>query len=179
MSMSPERGTWAPALGAGPAVLWSPEQVTRPRGKMSPRASGPFMLWSEVVSWLAAPVSPLWYPGPLTWAACALTSTLPIPTEAAFTLLLYCELLQWEERPLREFLHYPSQTEWQRKEGLCRKIIHYFSKGKVGQRVASWPGFHCDLWAVAARRRVVRVGSGEMPRCAPLCRWRGFLLVGG
>ncbi|ELK25061.1 Dedicator of cytokinesis protein 3 [Myotis davidii] len=52
------------------------------------------------------------------------------PTEAAFTLLLYCELLQWEERPLREFLHYPSQSEWQRKEGLCRKIIHYFSKGK-------------------------------------------------
>uniref|UniRef100_A0AC11E4E6 Dedicator of cytokinesis 3 n=1 Tax=Ovis aries TaxID=9940 RepID=A0AC11E4E6_SHEEP len=51
-------------------------------------------------------------------------------TEAAFTLLLYCELLQWEERPLREFLHYPPQTEWQRKEGLCRKIIHYFSKGK-------------------------------------------------
>ncbi|XP_059017008.1 dedicator of cytokinesis protein 3 isoform X9 [Mustela lutreola] len=51
-------------------------------------------------------------------------------TEVAFTLLLYCELLQWEERPLREFLHYPSQTEWQRKEGLCRKIIHYFNKGK-------------------------------------------------
>uniref|UniRef100_A0A452V9A9 Dedicator of cytokinesis 3 n=1 Tax=Ursus maritimus TaxID=29073 RepID=A0A452V9A9_URSMA len=51
-------------------------------------------------------------------------------TEAAFTLLLYCELLQWEERPLREFLHYPAQTEWQRKEGLCRKIIHYFNKGK-------------------------------------------------
>ncbi|XP_036074476.1 dedicator of cytokinesis protein 3 isoform X2 [Rousettus aegyptiacus] len=51
-------------------------------------------------------------------------------TEAAFTLLLYCELLQWEERPLREFLHYPSQPEWQRKEGLCRKVIHYFNKGK-------------------------------------------------
>ncbi|XP_066102004.1 dedicator of cytokinesis protein 3 isoform X5 [Saccopteryx bilineata] len=51
-------------------------------------------------------------------------------TEAAFTLLLYCELLRWEEQPLREFLHYPSQTEWQRKEGLCRKIIHYFNKGK-------------------------------------------------
>uniref|UniRef100_A0A8B9VUK2 Dedicator of cytokinesis 3 n=1 Tax=Anas zonorhyncha TaxID=75864 RepID=A0A8B9VUK2_9AVES len=51
-------------------------------------------------------------------------------TEAAFTLLLYCELLQWEDRPLREFLHYPSQSEWQRKEGLCRKIIHYFNKGK-------------------------------------------------
>lgn len=51
-------------------------------------------------------------------------------TEAAFTLLLYWELLQWEDRPLREFLHYQAQTEWQRKEGLCRKIIHYFNKGK-------------------------------------------------
>ncbi|XP_028908598.1 dedicator of cytokinesis protein 3 isoform X6 [Ornithorhynchus anatinus] len=51
-------------------------------------------------------------------------------TEAAFTLLLYCELLHWENRPLREFLHYPSQTEWQRKEALCRKIVHYFNKGK-------------------------------------------------
>uniref|UniRef100_F7A6C1 Dedicator of cytokinesis 3 n=1 Tax=Ornithorhynchus anatinus TaxID=9258 RepID=F7A6C1_ORNAN len=49
---------------------------------------------------------------------------------AAFTLLLYCELLHWENRPLREFLHYPSQTEWQRKEALCRKIVHYFNKGK-------------------------------------------------
>ncbi|XP_048110330.1 dedicator of cytokinesis protein 3 isoform X2 [Alosa alosa] len=51
-------------------------------------------------------------------------------SEAAFTLLLYCELLQWEERPLREFLHYPTQSEWHRKEGLCRKVIHYFNKGK-------------------------------------------------
>ncbi|XP_041446710.1 dedicator of cytokinesis protein 3 isoform X1 [Xenopus laevis] len=51
-------------------------------------------------------------------------------TEAAFTLLLYWELLQWEERPLREFLHYPAQSEWQRKEGLSRKILHYFNKGK-------------------------------------------------
>lgn len=69
-------------------------------------------------------------PGPLRRSPW--TSLLPVPTEAAFTLLLYCELLQWEERPLREFLHYPAQTEWQRKEGLCRKIIHYFNKGKVG-----------------------------------------------
>lgn len=64
--------------------------------------------------------------GPAPW-----TSPSPVPTEAAFTLLLYCELLQWEERPLREFLHYPSQPEWQRKEGLCRKVLHYFNKGKV------------------------------------------------
>ncbi|KAG7318973.1 hypothetical protein KOW79_017447 [Hemibagrus wyckioides] len=51
-------------------------------------------------------------------------------TEAAFTLLLYWELLQWEDRPLREFLHYPAQSEWHRKEDLCRKVIHYFNKGK-------------------------------------------------
>uniref|UniRef100_A0A3B5B239 Dedicator of cytokinesis protein 3-like n=1 Tax=Stegastes partitus TaxID=144197 RepID=A0A3B5B239_9TELE len=50
--------------------------------------------------------------------------------EAAFTLLLYWELLHWDERPLKEFLHYPAQTEWHRKEGLCRKVIHYFNKGK-------------------------------------------------
>ncbi|KAF3690419.1 Dedicator of cytokinesis protein 3 Modifier of cell adhesion Presenilin-binding protein [Channa argus] len=49
---------------------------------------------------------------------------------AAFTLLLYWELLHWDERPLKEFLHYPAQTEWHRKEGLCRKVIHYFNKGK-------------------------------------------------
>ncbi|KAF7656728.1 hypothetical protein LDENG_00036720 [Lucifuga dentata] len=51
-------------------------------------------------------------------------------TEAAFTLLLYWELLHWDERPLKDFLHYPAQTEWHRKEGLCRKVIHYFNKGK-------------------------------------------------
>uniref|UniRef100_A0A8C7GGV2 Dedicator of cytokinesis 3 n=1 Tax=Oncorhynchus kisutch TaxID=8019 RepID=A0A8C7GGV2_ONCKI len=51
-------------------------------------------------------------------------------TESAFTLLLYWELLHWEDRPLREFLHYPTQSEWQRKEGLSRKVLHYFNKGK-------------------------------------------------
>ncbi|XP_035238062.1 dedicator of cytokinesis protein 3-like [Anguilla anguilla] len=51
-------------------------------------------------------------------------------TEAACTLLLYWELLQWEETPLREFLQYPAQSEWQRKEALSRKVIHYFNKGK-------------------------------------------------
>lgn len=56
---------------------------------------------------------------------------VPSATEAAFTLLLYWELLQWEDRPLRDFLHYPCQSEWQRKENLSRKILHYFNKGKV------------------------------------------------
>ncbi|XP_078272813.1 dedicator of cytokinesis protein 4-like isoform X4 [Rhinoraja longicauda] len=51
-------------------------------------------------------------------------------TEAAYTLLLYDELLEWSERPLREFLHYPMQTEWQRKEILHLTIIQNFDKGK-------------------------------------------------
>uniref|UniRef100_A0A4W3IW85 Dedicator of cytokinesis protein 4 n=1 Tax=Callorhinchus milii TaxID=7868 RepID=A0A4W3IW85_CALMI len=51
-------------------------------------------------------------------------------TEAAYTLLLYDELLEWSERPLRDFLHYPMQTEWQRKETLHLTIIQNFDKGK-------------------------------------------------
>ncbi|XP_060738039.1 dedicator of cytokinesis protein 3-like [Tachysurus vachellii] len=51
-------------------------------------------------------------------------------TEAAFTLLLYWELLQWCEQPLRDLLQYPAQSQWQRKEALSRKILHYFNKGK-------------------------------------------------
>lgn len=94
------------------------------------------------------------------------------PTEAAFTLLLYCELLQWEERPLREFLHYPSQSEWQRKEGLCRKIIHYFSKGKVG------PAAGGPLGGGGGGGRAGR-GVGRCPDVHHICRRRGFLLGGG
>ncbi|XP_028302238.1 dedicator of cytokinesis protein 3-like isoform X4 [Gouania willdenowi] len=51
-------------------------------------------------------------------------------TEAAFTLLLYWELLRWVDHPLKDLLHYSAQTEWHRKEGLSRKVIHYFNKGK-------------------------------------------------
>uniref|UniRef100_A0A671QXK9 Dedicator of cytokinesis 4 n=1 Tax=Sinocyclocheilus anshuiensis TaxID=1608454 RepID=A0A671QXK9_9TELE len=52
-------------------------------------------------------------------------------TEASYTLLLYDELLEWTERPLREFLTYPMQSEWQRKECLHLTIIHNFDRGKV------------------------------------------------
>lgn len=52
-------------------------------------------------------------------------------TEAAYTLLLYDELLEWSDRPLREFLNYPMQTEWQRKEYLHLTIIQNFDRGKV------------------------------------------------
>uniref|UniRef100_A0A7M4ES71 Dedicator of cytokinesis protein 4 n=1 Tax=Crocodylus porosus TaxID=8502 RepID=A0A7M4ES71_CROPO len=51
-------------------------------------------------------------------------------TEAAYTLLLYDELLEWSDRPLREFLNYPMQTEWQRKECLHLTIIQNFDRGK-------------------------------------------------
>ncbi|XP_077459447.1 dedicator of cytokinesis protein 3-like isoform X1 [Stigmatopora argus] len=51
-------------------------------------------------------------------------------TEAAFALLLYWELLRWDERALKGLLNYPAQSEWQRKEALCRKVLHYFDKGK-------------------------------------------------
>lgn len=69
---------------------------------------------------------------PLAWSCSS------PPPEAAFTLLLYWELLHWEDRPLREFLHYPSQSEWQRKENLSRKVLHYFNKGKASQDQASY-----------------------------------------
>uniref|UniRef100_A0A8C1Z7H7 Dedicator of cytokinesis 4b n=1 Tax=Cyprinus carpio TaxID=7962 RepID=A0A8C1Z7H7_CYPCA len=51
-------------------------------------------------------------------------------TEASYTLLLYDELLEWSERPLREFLSYPMQSEWQRKEYLHLTIIQNFDRGK-------------------------------------------------
>ncbi|KAG9342289.1 hypothetical protein JZ751_016791 [Albula glossodonta] len=49
---------------------------------------------------------------------------------ASYTLLLYDELLEWSERPLREFLSYPMQSEWQRKEYLHLTIIQNFHRGK-------------------------------------------------
>uniref|UniRef100_H3CJ97 Dedicator of cytokinesis 4b n=1 Tax=Tetraodon nigroviridis TaxID=99883 RepID=H3CJ97_TETNG len=50
--------------------------------------------------------------------------------EASYTLLLYDELLEWSDRPLREFLNYPMQSEWQRKEYLHLTIIQNFDRGK-------------------------------------------------
>ncbi|KAK0150463.1 Dedicator of cytokinesis protein 4 [Merluccius polli] len=51
-------------------------------------------------------------------------------TEASYTLLLYDELLEWSDRPLREFLNYPMQSEWQRKECLHLTIVQNFDRGK-------------------------------------------------
>lgn len=60
-----------------------------------------------------------------------LSSCISVCAEASYTLLLYDELLEWSERPLREFLSYPMQSEWQRKEYLHLTIIQNFDRGKV------------------------------------------------
>lgn len=74
--------------------------------------------------------------------------------EASYTLLLYDELLEWSERPLREFLSYPMQSEWQRKEYLHLTIIQNFDRGKVS--------------ALLLEGSFVVVGGGG--------GWRGYLL---
>lgn len=51
--------------------------------------------------------------------------------EAAFTLLLHAQLLNWEDTILQADLGYPGQPEWQRKEKLYLNIISYFDSGKV------------------------------------------------
>lgn len=59
-------------------------------------------------------------------------------TEASYTLLLYDELLEWSDRPLREFLNYPMQSEWQRKEYLHLTIVQNFDRGKVSLSTQSF-----------------------------------------
>lgn len=63
-------------------------------------------------------------------------------TEASYTLLLYDELLEWSDRPLREFLNYPMQSEWQRKEYLHLTIVQNFDRGKVSLSTQSFFSSH-------------------------------------
>ncbi|KAK2096459.1 Dedicator of cytokinesis protein 4 [Saguinus oedipus] len=77
--------------------------------------------------------------------------------EAAYTLLLYDELLEWSDRPLREFLTYPMQTEWQRKEHLHLTIIQNFDRGKHSCS---------DFWVeVSECCRMVPLISSICPQC--------------
>ncbi|CAL4062202.1 unnamed protein product, partial [Meganyctiphanes norvegica] len=55
-------------------------------------------------------------------------------TEAAFTLQLHADQLQWSGRMLHQDHLYPAQTESQRKELIYKKIIEYFDKGKCWER---------------------------------------------
>ena len=52
--------------------------------------------------------------------------------EAANTLLLHAELLQWSSTPQKAEGTYPQQTSAERKEALYDDIISFFDKGKVG-----------------------------------------------
>lgn len=52
--------------------------------------------------------------------------------EAANTLLLHAELLQWSAMPQKQEGTYPRQSSAARKEALYDDIISLFDKGKVG-----------------------------------------------
>jgi hypothetical protein len=56
-------------------------------------------------------------------------------TEAALTLQLHAELLDWSDDPLPSSLsdsNVEQQLKWQGKETIYLKIIRGFDKGKVG-----------------------------------------------
>ncbi|XP_065920842.1 dedicator of cytokinesis protein 1-like isoform X2 [Dysidea avara] len=51
--------------------------------------------------------------------------------EAAYTLLLHAELLQWTSEEMKKEGPYRKQTSAERKEALYNDIIDYFSRGKL------------------------------------------------
>ncbi|KPP59255.1 hypothetical protein Z043_122839, partial [Scleropages formosus] len=90
---------------------------------------------------------------PAVTRCCVCRRPPPQPPEAAYTLLLYDELLEWSERPLREFLSYPMQSEWQRKEYLHLTIIQNFDRGKVSRFRGELGGPRCGPVEETRRRR--------------------------
>ncbi|XP_016844337.1 dedicator of cytokinesis protein 3 isoform X2 [Nasonia vitripennis] len=55
-------------------------------------------------------------------------------TEAGFTMKLYADQLGWSSTLLAADHNHPQQPEWQRKELLYLKIIHYFDRGKCWEK---------------------------------------------
>ncbi|XP_076248536.1 dedicator of cytokinesis spg isoform X2 [Calliopsis andreniformis] len=55
-------------------------------------------------------------------------------TEAGFTMKLYADQLGWGSTILPSDHSYPQQPEWQRKELLYHKIIHYLDRGKCWEK---------------------------------------------
>ena len=51
--------------------------------------------------------------------------------EAAFTLLLHANTLDWGTRTLHADLQYPAQQEWMRKENLYIQIIKLFDTARL------------------------------------------------
>lgn len=52
-------------------------------------------------------------------------------TEAAFTLLLNADRLEWTDASLDKDSSCPRQAEWERKQKHYLKIIKYFDQGQV------------------------------------------------
>lgn len=55
-------------------------------------------------------------------------------TEAGFTMKLYADQLGWGSTILPPDHAHPQQPEWQRKELLYHKIIHYLDRGKCWEK---------------------------------------------
>lgn len=55
-------------------------------------------------------------------------------TEAGFTMKLYADQLGWGSTVLPPDHSHPQQPEWQRKEVLYHKIIHYLDRGKCWEK---------------------------------------------
>ena len=55
-------------------------------------------------------------------------------TEAGFTMKLYADQLGWGSTILPSDHAHPQQPEWQRKELLYHKIIHYLDRGKCWEK---------------------------------------------
>lgn len=55
-------------------------------------------------------------------------------TEAGFTMKLYADQLGWGSTVLPPDHAHPQQPEWQRKELLYHKIIHYLDRGKCWEK---------------------------------------------
>ena len=54
-------------------------------------------------------------------------------TEAAMTLKLHADMLDWSPRTLHGDNTYNIQPEWQRKEHIYQLVINYLDKGKVSR----------------------------------------------
>lgn len=80
-------------------------------------------------------------------------------TEAAYTLQLHSNLLNWSDEtlpPLVKSVRYSdSLTHRQLKEALYYNIIDYFNKGKVSgarEKYRGFKGFSCQMWEFALQK---------------------------
>ncbi|CAL8276829.1 unnamed protein product [Boreogadus saida] len=93
-------------------------------------------------------------------------------TEAAFTLLLYWELLQWEDRALRDFLHYPSQSECSARRTSAARSSTTSTRGRqVPERPSLFPSIVVEMVS-----QMAQIGNKEFEF---VCRGYGSLSLSG